>query len=137
MPCPFCEIDPTRTVVLEEKDHCRVVFSDPRLVPGHLLVIPKRHVELPAELNDEERREIFDTILDYQTKIMSRMSSGCDVRQNCRPFLPESRIKVDHVHYHLLPRELGDAIYEKTKGQSELFQSLTAEELKSVIEHLS
>lgn len=134
MPCPFCEIDPRKTFIIKEKEFCRVVFSNPRLKPGHLLVIPKRHIEKPFELNEAERREIFDTVLEYQKKILEKMSSGCDIRQNCRPFLPESEIKVDHVHFHLLPRELHDEIYAKTKDQTLLFSPLTEEERGKALE---
>ena len=45
------------------------MFSNPRLMEGHLLVIPKRHVEKLSELNEEERKELFDTVIEYQEKI--------------------------------------------------------------------
>ncbi len=134
MSCPFCEINPQKTFVIEDKEFCRVIFSNPRLKPGHLLVIPKRHVEKPFELNEAERREIFDTVLEYQKKILEKMASGCDIRQNCRPFLPESEIKVDHVHFHLLPREMSDEIHLATSGQSALFSPLSEEERNKMLE---
>ena len=129
MSCPFCDRTNEKHRILVEKEHCFVMLSNPRLTPGHLLVIPKRHVEKPSEMNDAERREVFDTVIEYQDKITARYATGCDVRQNYRPFLKESSVKVDHVHYHLLPRELEDEMYKKTQGPThELFQPLTDEE---------
>ena len=112
--CPFCNIDEDRTRVLEERDRVRVVLSNPRLLPGHTLVIPKRHVEKIWELDDEERKDLLDAAIEYQRKIIERLSTGCDIRQNYRPFLPQSNIKVDHVHIHLIPRENEDELYQKS-----------------------
>lgn len=134
MSCRFCEIDPRRTVILEEKEHCLVIFANPRLVPGHLLVIPKRHIEFPADMTDDERADVFATVLEYQSKMLSGFSSGCDIRQNCRPFLPEGRIKVDHVHYHILPREMNDPIHMASGSLGELASDVEGGEIEGVKE---
>ena len=55
MDCPFCNINSEKTRILEDKKFVRVIFSNPRLMPGHLLIIPKRHVEKISELNKEEQ----------------------------------------------------------------------------------
>lgn len=112
--CPFCSMDGEKTRVIEERDGILVVLSNPRLLPGHTLVIPKRHVEKIWELNPEERKELFDTAIEYQKKIIERHAKGCDIRQNYRPFLSQSDIKVDHIHIHLLPRENEDELYQKS-----------------------
>ncbi|MEK7123070.1 MAG: HIT domain-containing protein, partial [Patescibacteria group bacterium] len=85
--CPFCHIkEREQERVLEEREHVFVILSDPRLVPGHLLVIPRRHVEKLSELDAEEREELFDTVVKYQEKILDKHAAGCDIRQNYRPF---------------------------------------------------
>jgi len=106
-------------------------------MPGHTLVIPKRHVEKPSELTHEERKEIFDTTLELQDIILKNLSSGCDISQHCRPFLPESRLKVNHVHFHLKPREFKDEFYQKCMAkEAELFKDLDHEEAKRIIDVL-
>jgi len=135
MSCVFCEINPNVTNIIQEKQLVIVAMSNPRLVKGHLLVIPKRHVERPSELNDEERKEFFDTAIEFQEKIISKLSTGCDIRQHFRPFLPESRIKVDHVHFHLLPRDFADELFKKCLVfEKEIFQDLTEEEVREYIQ---
>lgn len=122
--CVFCTIINEETeLIVAYRPHCFVLLSDPRLVRGHLLVIPRRHVERPSEMTTEEQVDLFDTLLSFQDKILG-MAGGCDIRQHCKPFLPESKLKVNHVHFHLLPRELNDALYEKTKQSDELFENL-------------
>ncbi len=129
MPCPFCEIDSKKSRVIAEKSSCYIMLSNPRLMPGHLLVIPRRHVLKPSELDAHERKEIFDTVIAYQEKIITKYAPGCDIRQNYRPFLKESDVKVDHVHFHLMPREMKDDMYFKSQlPLNELFSPLTEAE---------
>lgn len=137
MDCPFCNIDKERTIVVKEGKYGLVVLSNPRLVDGHLLVIPKRHIEKPSQMTKEERREIFDTILEFQEKVLNKFASGCDIRQNCRPFQKQNEVKVDHVHYHLLPREFKDELYQKCQiFETEIFRMLTEEEKEKLTKRL-
>jgi hypothetical protein len=36
----------------------------------------------------------------YQKLLVERIGEGCDVRENYRPFLQQSQLKIDHVHWH-------------------------------------
>ena len=133
MPCPFCNIAETKYRLLEEGDDFIVILSNPRLMPGHTLVIPKRHILKPTEMSATERKNVFNAILKWQDKITDAFSTGCDVRQNFRPFLKESPIKVNHVHYHLIPREFEDKhYYIVDKNAQTLFEPLSEEERKKI-----
>lgn len=133
MSCPFCDLKRLRARVLEERSKTLVFFSDPRLMPGHLLVTPKRHVEHLADLASEERQELFDAAIEFQARIIARIAEGCDLSQHDRPFLPESRLKVDHVHVHLRPRNLADEFHHATKASNALFQPLADEEWERIV----
>ena len=133
MDCPFCNIDKKRNTVIKYYKNVFVIFSNPRLMEGHLLVIPKRHVEKPSELNEEEKKELFDTVIEYQEKILKNMAPGCDIRQHYRPFLKQSESKVNHLHIHLQPREFNDKLYEKCQIYHEdVFKELTKEEVDKI-----
>ncbi len=128
MNCPFCNIKPGEKILKNGKN-ILVILSNPRLMPGHVLVIPKKHVLKPSEMDEETRKELLNTIIEYQEKITSQLSKGCDIRQNYRPFLKQDHIKVDHVHFHLLPREFEDELYQKTQiSEREIFKGLNDEE---------
>ena len=134
MSCPFCEIDSAKTRLLETTPKTMVIFSNPRLVPGHLLVIPKRHVEKLSELDIEEKNELFAALTKWQNKIAEKFASGCDIRQNYRPFLPQGRLKIDHLHFHLLPREFEDELYKKSMiHEREIFKDLREEEIEKIL----
>jgi len=114
MDCPFCKLDTGKNRIIRRGKTVFVMFSDPRLVKGHLLVIPKRHLERISELNAEERKEVFEVLVEFQEKILARLTPGCDIRSNYRPFLKQSSLKVNHLHFHLLPRESEDELYKKS-----------------------
>jgi diadenosine tetraphosphate (Ap4A) HIT family hydrolase len=88
-----------------------------------------RHVLVPGELTVPERHELFDTLLDFQQRIITNVSTGCDIRQNFRPFIKQNQLKIDHVHFHLLPRTLEDEMFHKVQVfERELFSALPEEE---------
>ena len=130
MDCPFCKIDKEKTRIIKEGEYNYVCFSNPRLMPGHLLVIPKRHVEKLSELSKDEKDELFNLVIEYQEKILKNTANGCDIRQNCRPFQKQSGLKLDHLHIHLQPREFEDELYQKCQiFKKDIFKPLTQEEI--------
>ena len=138
MDCPFCNINSEKTRILEDKQFVRVIFSNPRLMPWHLLIVPKRHVEKLSELNKEEQKELFETIVEFQEKILSKIASGCGIRINYRPFQKQDNLKVNHLHVHLHPRELFDELYEKCQiFEKDVFKDLSPEELNEMLKIFS
>ena len=137
MDCPFCIINKEKTKIIKEGKYAFVIFSNPRLMPGHLLVVPKRHVEKLSQLKIEERNELMDMMMEFQERILQNVASGCDIRQNHRPFQKQSNIKVHHLHIHLQPRELKDKLYEKCQiHETDIFQKLTSEAVEGMIKLL-
>jgi len=131
MDCPFCKIDKAKTKILKEGKHYFIALSNPRLVAGHLLVVPKRHVEKASELTREERRSIFDAIIALEEEVLAKFAPGCDVKTHHRPFLKRSWVKVDHLHFHVQPREFEDELYQKSqKHEKELWKELFEAERK-------
>lgn len=129
--CPFCNV---KDRVLKENEHAVLILSDPHKVPGHSLVVPKRHVEKPWELEPEELQAIFSLVWETEQKLIAAgLGDGVDVRQNYRPFLDQSKLKVNHVHFHVIPRAHDDYIYQiSEKYDAELFADLDAKEAAEV-----
>lgn len=113
--CPFCTSAKEEERMLKEGKYAYVIFSNPRLMPGHLLVIPKRHIQGRLEkLLKEERDEIMDFLAEFQAKILEKLASGCDIRQHYKPYVKNSTTHVNHMHFHLHPREYEDELYKKS-----------------------
>jgi histidine triad (HIT) family protein len=133
--CVFCAIvqdEPNKLIL--QNDHAAVILSDPRLVKGHSLVIPKRHVEYPGDMEASELADIFALIEKVRASLLqSELAEGVDVRQHYRPWLPESRLKVDHIHFHLLPRQADDQLYQVSlRHEVTLFDELSVDERQEV-----
>lgn len=131
--CPFCVIDAEKTRVIEARRHVIVVLSNPRLMPGHILVVPKHHVERLAELHPDEKTELWSTVEEFQQRIVDRLAPGCDIRQNYRPFQPQDQLKIHHLHIHLQPREWEDELHRECQiHEKTVFQELSAAEAQKV-----
>jgi diadenosine tetraphosphate (Ap4A) HIT family hydrolase len=102
MTCVFCQIN---DIVLENE--LAIAFYDKYPVnKGHLLIIPKRHVEQYFDLTDQERSAI-DQLLFEGKKIIDEQyqPDGYNIGINCGEAAGQT---VFHVHVHLIPRFKGD-----------------------------
>ena len=101
------------------------MLSDPRKVPGHTLVMPKRHVEEPWMLTEQEIIDIFALIAVAEQRIVGKLGTGCDIRQAYRPFLKQDALKVNHLTFHVIPRAKDDYLYSVSeKYEEDLFAEL-------------
>jgi diadenosine tetraphosphate (Ap4A) HIT family hydrolase len=124
--CPFCKMG---TRVLKSNQLAQAFLSNPHKTPGHFLVTPKRHVEKPWELTEEEVLRIFDLVNIIEQKLVGGVCDGCDIRQNYRPFLKQGKTKIDHIHYHIIPRTNEDHVFQVSEiHDNELWEDLTQAE---------
>ena len=130
MECRFCKIaNEDSKCIIRNTKYTFTVLSDPRLMKGHLLVIPKRHVERLSELVKKERTNLFEEVINIQEKILKKIAPGCDICEHYRPFIPDNKLKVSHLHIHLRPRELNDELYEKVQiYEKDVFQDIEDKE---------
>lgn len=128
--CPFCNVGKR---VLKENEHAVVILSNPRKVPGHILVLPKRHIEEPWKLTADELTDIFKLIFFVEQRILGKLGDGVDIRQNYRPFKKEDELKKNHVLFHVIPRGKDDYLYTASeKFERDLFTDLDDLERKEV-----
>lgn len=104
--CPFCD---AAERVLKQNDLAQLILSDPHKVPGHFLVMPKRHTDAPWELTPQELQAVFELIFDVEQKMLGKLGDGMDIRQNYRPW---NELGVKHVTFHVLPRSKDDYLYK-------------------------
>ncbi len=134
--CVFCKSIEPKSRVLYETENTFSILSNPALVKGHVLVIPKKHVEKISELNEEERGDLFEQAIKMQELLLKKYG-GCDIRQNFRPFQKQDELKVNHLHIHLQPREFEDELYWKCQiYEKEIFKNLNEEELEKLKEEI-
>jgi diadenosine tetraphosphate (Ap4A) HIT family hydrolase len=83
-----------------------VVFDNFPVTPGHVLIVPFRHVETPWDLMPAERADM-DDLLHQAHKALTELyhPDGWNIGYNVGRAGGQT---VDHVHLHLIPRYEGD-----------------------------
>jgi diadenosine tetraphosphate (Ap4A) HIT family hydrolase len=106
--CPFCNPTILNAQTFYEDDLTLGLCTNRPKMPGHCLVIPKRHVERFEDLTDEESVQICRVLkkVDRAVSKTFNTSSYLLLQKNGR----ESAQTVPHVHFHYIPRKAGDYI---------------------------
>lgn len=111
--CVFCDYD--RSKVIRESENSFTILSNPYLIIGHCLLVPKNHYESLIEISDNILFELTIELKNVVGLLIDKLHiSGFDIRQNYRPFLKESKYKVNHLHFHVIPRSFEDELYKKS-----------------------
>lgn len=102
--CPFCRPDADRILLLE--DLAYAYWDAYPVSPGHLLVVPRRHVASWFETTDAEREAIL-RLLDRAREhvVAHRGTDAFNVGINVGEIAGQT---VSHAHVHLIPRYEND-----------------------------
>lgn len=103
--CPFCQPGIGESTFAETDGFFAICDIAP-ILPGHALVIPKRHVESIMDLTDEELAR-FAVFGRQVTAVVTAAfhATGCDWAVQDRPDAGQT---VPHLHLHIIPRRSGD-----------------------------
>ena len=112
--CPFCD---SKEKPVRENDLAQVFLSDPHKVPGHVLVMPKRHIEKPWELSPEELQACFELIYLIEQRFLGKLGDGFDIRQSYWPFR-QGNLKASHILFHVIPRSENDYLFQLSDGKN-------------------
>ncbi len=117
--CPFCNLTTdSKSQVLRENDLAKVVLSNPHKVPGHTLVMPKRHIEKPWEMTSEEVQACFELIFLVEQRFIGKLGDGVDIRQSYWPFWEQGDLKAKHILFHVIPRSEDDYLFQISEGKN-------------------
>ncbi len=104
--CTFCTNPEVKDRIVYENDLVMVFPTHAPIVPGHLLISPKRHVVTQSEVTDEEGKALLDTLKLLKPALTKSFNAeGFNVAWNEGELSGQS---VPHLHIHLLPRKEGD-----------------------------
>jgi len=139
--CVFCK------TVSGEYDSSRIYEDDSLLAfmdinpvnSGHILIIPKQHVELIADLDDETSGKMFV----LANKINKALRASGIRLDGINYFLADGKAagqEVFHTHLHVFPRYVNDGFglvfnenYRKNRPAKSVFDSI-AEQVKSKLQ---
>ncbi len=104
--CPFCNAKVLDLQKFYEDDLVVALLTHKPIVPGHCLIIPKRHVERFEGLSENELMQIGQVIkkVDMAAQKVFKAKSYLLLQKNGK----EAGQTVPHVHFHYIPRQEGD-----------------------------
>lgn len=111
--CVFCGLDTasgderaSRLVVCTGQ-HAFVMMNRYPFAPGHLLVMPYRHVDSPEKLEPAEHDELFRLVRDAGVRLRKAVrADGLNVGMNLGAVAGAG--VAAHLHVHIVPRWGGD-----------------------------
>ena len=109
--CIFCNAvkNPAESelCVCGHSEHWILVEDGFPVTPGHMLLIPKRHIENVFQLNDNELKELHNVISEAKklSQFRNGKADGWNIGANCGEAAGQT---VMHCHIHLIPRRNGD-----------------------------
>ena len=125
--CIFCSPDANVVVLQNEYAYCR--FDDYPVTPGHLLIIPFRHVSSFFAITEEEHAAMWNLVRlgkKYLDEVFQ--PEGYNIGINDGVVAGQT---VKHLHIHLIPRYPGDINDPKEWVHRVLKVSETMLELKN------
>ncbi len=109
--CVFCSALATgvgsESLLLHAGEHVIVVMNKYPYNPGHVLILPRRHVADLQDLSPEENSAVF-AMVQTSVKILSEATKpagfniGANLGSTAGAGIPE------HLHVHIVPRWNGD-----------------------------
>lgn len=114
--CPFCEIVTGRSAASRVLAGPLVVsFLDTHPVaPGHVLVVPRRHVPSLAGLTTEEGAALWSTTQRLAARVRERLAPAVNLHLSDGAAAEQD---VPHVHLHVIPRHPGDRVVIELPGE--------------------
>ena len=109
--CPFCDLK-SKYIILENENAVLTVNLFP-YIDGHLMVIPKRHVEKFTNLQKEEWssfRKLIDVGIKLINKELKVENTNILYREG-----KKSGMSLKHIHIHVLPITEKFMRYEKQR----------------------
>ena len=103
-PCPFCLPQPDRVAFATA--FSKGIWDAFPVTPGHLLVVPHRHVATWAELHPSEQAAMIEGLNQARALLTETFApDGLNVGFNEGPAAGQT---IPHFHIHVIPRRQGD-----------------------------
>ena len=106
MNCPYCTLPEIQDRKIVENELAFAFLGNMPIVPGHTLIVPKRHVQKYENLTGAEMKAIENLrirVINALTKTFN--VEGFNFAWNDEKIAGQS---VPHFHLHIVPRKKGD-----------------------------
>jgi ATP adenylyltransferase len=121
--CVFCNAMDVgvgfESLVLFNGEHASIIMNKFPYNPGHIMAIPRRHTHEMDTLSPEEFSELHDLLLrGYRALQKVFRPQGLNIGLNLGRVAGAGI--ADHMHYHLVPRWMGDTNFMPLIGATKV-----------------
>ena len=108
MACVFCDIAEGKLTShrVAEDEHTLAFLDTKSLFPGHVLVVPRRHLVTLDELDAPLLAAVFATV----QRVMRAVTKACACEGTFVANNNKVSQSVPHLHVHVVPRTKGDGL---------------------------
>ncbi|HKN52010.1 MAG TPA: HIT domain-containing protein [Amycolatopsis sp.] len=127
--CPFCHIpsmDDKKALIVARGESVYAVLNLYPYNPGHLMVVPYRHVADYTDLSVEETREVAE-FTQHAMKVIRAVSAAHGFNIGLNQGVIAGAGIAAHLHQHLVPRWGGDANFMPVIGHTKVLPQLLGE----------
>ena len=117
--CVFCDAPSTedgRRLIVHEGRTAFIILNLYPYTSGHLMVVPRRHLSLLAELTAEELAEI-GSLTQASERVLTEAYRPEGINLGMNLGRPAGAGIADHLHVHLVPRWTGDTNFMTVIGE--------------------
>ncbi|MFH1325561.1 MAG: HIT family protein [archaeon] len=129
--CGLCIAFKKGSQVIDESDLCFSMVNYEPMQKGHVMVVPKRHVELLADFSDDEIKDFFRMIDKTRKLVEKSHDNGVLILLNGKKFKSQN-----HFHMHIVPVPEGLREIMSKYNNSPVRKKISEEEMKETREHL-
>jgi histidine triad (HIT) family protein len=134
--CVFCQIVagelPARIVL--EDEHVLAFLDRTPLFPGHLLLVPKVHLETLADLPDE----LLEPLFSQARRLSAVMETALGAAGSFVAMNNKVSQSVPHLHVHVVPRNRKDGLrgffWPRTKYSDDAHADEVADTLRRALD---
>lgn len=118
--CIFCDAvkkqDGAENLIIARSKLGFVILNRYPYTSGHVMVVPFQHVPSYEELDQPTRSELME-LINQATGVIRKVyqPEGFNVGANLG--LPAGAGVASHIHFHIVPRWIGDANFMSTVGE--------------------
>jgi len=119
--CIFCEIqkgpDDRKALILERAPHCFVMLNAFPYTSGHIMIVPREHLDQLAKLSADTASEMMALMQKYE-RILRALYHPDGLNMGVNIGAAAGAGVAGHVHMHALPRWVADANFMSTVGET-------------------
>ena len=135
--CIFCDaiekdINDMSNLVVHKSKNTFVILNLYPYNNGHLMIVPKRHIDKIESLSEEESHELIDEII-FAQKVLQKIydAQGFNVGANLGR-AGGAGIE-EHIHFHIVPRWNGDTNFMPAIGEVKVISQDLAETKRKLL----